>query len=52
MGNLLTRYNFNLPGGVQYNGDSLLTEGKEERDWVIEEIKKMSNSSFFLMVKR
>jgi hypothetical protein len=52
LGNMLTRYNFNLPGGIQYNGSEMISEGKEERDWVIEQIKAMTNSSFFFMVKR
>ena len=52
LGNLMTRYNFTLPGGIQYNGDSLISEGKEEVQRVIDEIKGQSNSSFFIMVKR
>jgi hypothetical protein len=52
LGNMLGRYSFNLPGGIQYNSADLSSEGKEDRDWVIEQIKGMSNSSFFYMVKR
>jgi hypothetical protein len=52
LGALMTRYNFNLPGGIQYNGDSLISEGKEEMQRVIDEIKGQSNSAWFVMVKR
>ncbi len=52
MGNLTGRYTYNLPGGVTYNSSDLVSQGKEEMDDVIEDIKGMSNSSFFLMVKR
>lgn len=52
LGNLMTRYNFNLPGGIQYNGDSLISEGKEEVQRIIDDIKGQSNSSFIVMVKK
>lgn len=52
LGNLMTRYNFNLPGGIQYNGDALISEGKEDVQRIIDEIKGQSNSSWFVMVKR
>jgi hypothetical protein len=52
LGNLMTRYNFNLPGGIQYNGDSLISEGKEDVQSVVDDIKGQSNSSFFVMVKK
>lgn len=52
LGALMTRYNFNLPGGIQYNGDALISEGKEEMQRIIDEIKGQSNSSWFVMVKK
>lgn len=52
LGNLMTRYNFTLPGGIQYNGDALIGEGKDEVQRIIDEIKGQSNSSWFVMVKR
>lgn len=52
LGNLMSRYNFNLPGGIQYNGDSLISEGKEEMQKVVDEIKGQSNSAFIIMNKR
>ena len=53
MGRLLLRYDYNLPGGVKINSDSLLSEGKEEMEKVKEQIKSNSSgSSFFFMVKK
>ena len=52
LGNMLTRYNFNLPGGIQYNGDALISEGNEKINKIEEDIKYKGNSSFFFMVKR
>ena len=52
LGNLMSRYSFKLPGGVEYNGTDLKTEGKEMVDKVEEEIKGMTNSDFLFMVKR
>jgi hypothetical protein len=52
LGAMMSRYNFNLPGGVQYNADSLISEGNDEVTKVEEEIKGMSNSAFMYMVKR
>lgn len=51
-GNLMGRYDFTLPGGVKYNSAELVTQGKEEMKEVEEEFKNMSNSSWFIMVKR
>lgn len=50
--NLLGRYDFTLPGGVKYNSADLASQGKDEMKEVEEEIKNMSQSSFFFMVKR
>ena len=53
LGRLLLRYDYNQPGGVKINSDAVLSEGKEEKEKVLEEMKAMSaNSSFFFMVKR
>lgn len=52
LGNMLGRYNFNLPGGIQYNADSLMSEGSDEMQKVEDEIKGQSNSAFMFMVKR
>lgn len=49
---IMGRFNFKLPGGIQYNYDSLSGEGKEELQQVIDEIKGISNSSFFFMCRR
>jgi len=51
-GNLLGRFDFTLPGGVKYNSADLIAQGKEEMDGVIEEIKNMSTSGWFYMVKK
>ena len=52
MGNMLGRYDFNLPGGVKMNSAELTSQGKEEMEKVETDIKEMSNSSWFVMVKR
>jgi hypothetical protein len=52
LGNLLTRYNFQLPGGIQLNGDAIRLEGVEELEKVRDEVKGESQSSWFFMVKR
>jgi hypothetical protein len=52
LGNMTGRYEFNLPGGVKIQSSELVTQGKEEVKEVEEEIKGMSNSSWFFMVKR
>lgn len=51
-GNLLGRYDFSLPGGIKYNTADLVAQGKEEMKEVEEEIKAMSTSSWFVMVKK
>lgn len=51
-GSLLGRFDWTLPGGVKYNSADLVTQGKEEMKEVEEEIKNMSQSSWFIMVKR
>ncbi len=52
LGNLVGRYDFTLQGAVKINAADLVSQGKEETKEVEEEIKGMSNSSFFFMVKR
>ena len=51
-GVLLGRYDFSLPGGVKFNSADLVQNGKEEMKEVEEEIKNMSQSAFFIMVKK
>lgn len=51
-GVLLGRYDFSLPGGVKFNSSELVQNGKEEMKEVEEEIKNMSQTSFFIMVKK
>ncbi len=52
LGNLIGRYDFTLQGAIKINSADLVAQGKEEVKEVEEEIKGMSNSSFFFMVKR
>jgi hypothetical protein len=52
LGNMTGRYEFQLPGGVKIQSSELVTQGKEEVKEVEEEIKGISNSSWFFMVKR
>lgn len=52
LGNMVSLYDFTLPGGVKINGANLVTQGQAEVKEVEEEIKGMSNSSWFFMVKR
>ena len=51
-GNMLGRYDFTLPGNVKFNSADLVSQGKEEMKEVEEEIKGMSTTSWFVMVKR
>jgi hypothetical protein len=51
-GRLLGTFDFSLPGGVKYNASDMVSGGKEEMKEVEEEIKAMSNSSFFYLIKR
>lgn len=52
LGNMVGRYDFTLPGSVKINGADLVSQGQAEIKEVEEEIKGMSNSSFFVMVKK
>jgi hypothetical protein len=51
-GRMLGAFAFTLPGGVTYNSADMVTDGKEDMQKVEEEIKGMSNNSFFFMIKR
>jgi hypothetical protein len=52
LGNMVGRYDWSLPGSVKINSADLVAQGKEEILAVETEVKGMSNSSFFFMVKR
>lgn len=52
LGNMVGRYDFQLPGAIKINGSDLVAQGKEEILAVETEVKGMSNSSFFFMVKK
>ena len=52
LGNMVSLYDFTLPGSVKINGANLITQGQAEVKEVEEEIKGQSNSSFFFMVKK
>jgi len=52
LANLLGRYNFNLPGGIQINVSDIQSQAEREMTEVKEEINKMTNTSFFRTMKR
>lgn len=52
LGNMVGRYDFQLPGGVKIQAADLVSQGQAEVKEVEEEVKGMSNSSWFYMVKR
>lgn len=52
LGNMVGRYDFQLPGGIKIQAADLISQGKEEVKEVEDEIKNMSSSSWFFMVKR
>jgi hypothetical protein len=52
LGNMVGRYDFQLPGGVKIQAADLVSQGQAEIKEVEEEVKGMSNSSFFFMVKK
>lgn len=53
-GRLLKRYKFNLPGGVQIDGEGMYSDYEKEMSDLMEEINKKKNggSSWFWMVNR
>lgn len=52
LGNMVGRYDFQLPGSVKIQAADLVSQGKEEVQQVEEEVKGQSNSTWFYMVKR
>jgi hypothetical protein len=48
MGRILTTFTYNLPGGVQINGDAIKDEGKEDLESLIEDIKGENCADYFL----
>ena len=52
LGNLTGRYDYTLPGSVKINSADLVSQGQAEVKEVEEEVKGMSTSSFFFMVKK
>lgn len=52
LGNLVGRYDFNLPGGVKIQSSDLISQGQNEVKEVEETINGQTNSSFFIMVKK
>jgi hypothetical protein len=48
-GEVLGRFNFNMPGNFQYNASDLISDGKEMVDKVIEQIKSESTVTWFKM---
>lgn len=52
LGNMMGRYDFTLPGSVKINAADLISQGKEEIKEVEEEVKGMSTSGWFIMVKK
>jgi hypothetical protein len=52
LGQLMGRYDFTLPGGVKFNSEGLITEGKENVTEVVEMINGQSKAGFFFMIKR
>lgn len=51
-GRMLGAFAFTLPGGITYNSADMISQGKEEMKEVEDELKGMSNSSWFIMVKK
>lgn len=52
LGTLLTRFSYQLQGGVTINGEAVLAEGKERETAVLERTKNLGNTSFMFLVKR
>lgn len=52
LGNMVGRYDITLPGGVKINYNDIVGQGKEEVKEVEDAVNNMSNSSFFIMVKK
>jgi hypothetical protein len=52
LGNMVGRYDFQLPGSIKIMGADLVSQGQAEIKEVEEEIKNQSSSSWFVMVKK
>lgn len=52
LGNMLLRYSYSLPGGVQINSAEVLNQAKETLAKVEAEIKSTSSNAIIMMVKR
>lgn len=52
LGNMVGRYDFQLPGSVKINSADLVSQGQAEVKEVEDEVKGQSNSSFFFLIKR
>lgn len=51
MGYIMGRYSFQLPGGVQYNADTVMSEGKERMAAIKTKFAEMTTTDFFYMRK-
>ncbi len=51
MGELLGRFNFNMPGNFTYNANDIITQGKEMVEEVKTYIKEQSTTSWFKMAR-
>lgn len=51
-GNMVSLYDFSLPGGIKLNGANLIAQGQAEVKEVEDEVKGQSNSSWFVLVKK
>lgn len=49
MGELLGRFNFNMPGNFQYNASDIITEGQQLIDKIQEQVKGETTSAWFKM---
>ena len=52
LGNLYSRFDFTLAGGVKYNSADLVAQGKEEILEVVEYVKGQSTTGWFVMSKK
>lgn len=52
LGNLYSRFDFTLAGGVKYNSSDLVAQGKEEILEVVEYVKGQSTTGWFVMTKK
>ena len=52
MSNLMGMFNFNLPGGIQFQSDKFESQANQEMEKIVEEIKSIPSSNFIRMVRR